>query len=104
MVDAYRSVILVDVPDCRVVENSLNRFNFSSDSGLESEANGSLRILRASEHNSTVPASNRLPAPAASGFSLTLRVHVPKDVVKRGERFPPALERLELLMPAKTWR
>ena len=94
VVDAYWSVILVDVPDYRVVKNPLDRFNFNSDSGLKNEADGSLRILIASEHNSMVPESNWLPAPDGKGFSLTLRIYVPKDVVKRGEWFPPALKRM----------
>ena len=96
VVDAYWSVILVDVPDYRVVTNPLNRFNFNSDSGLKSEAYGSLRILIASESHSTVPEPNWLPAPKNGEFSLTLRTYVPKDLVKRGEWFPPALRRIEL--------
>jgi len=94
-VNAYWSVILVDVPDFRVVKNPLNRFNFNSDSGLKSEADGSLKILLATRPNATVPESNWLPSAAGKGFSLTLRTYVPKDTVKRGEWFPPALKRLE---------
>jgi hypothetical protein len=41
VVDAYWSIILVDVPDYRVVPNALNRFNFNSDSGLVTAADGS---------------------------------------------------------------
>jgi hypothetical protein len=95
VVHAYWSVILVDVPDYRVVPNPLNRFNFNSDSGLKNEVDGSLKILMASKSNVAVPESNWLPAPAGKGFSLTLRTYVPKDVVKRGEWFPPALRRLK---------
>ena len=94
VVHAYWSVILVDVPDYRVVPNSLNRFNFNSDSGLKNEADGSLRILVASKLRSLVPESNWLPSAAGRGFSLTLRTYVPKDVVKRGEWFPPAVKRI----------
>lgn len=95
VVDAYWSVILVDLPDYRVVKNPLNRFNFNSDSGLKNEADGSLRILIASKPDPSVPESNWLPAPDGKGFSLTLRTYVPKDVVKRGEWFPPAIRRIE---------
>ncbi len=94
VVNAYWSVILVDVPDYRVVKNPLNRFNFNSDSGLKSEADGSLKILFSSKPNSAVPESNWLPSAPAKGFSLTLRTYVPKDLVKRGEWFPPAIKRL----------
>jgi hypothetical protein len=95
MVNAYWSVILVDLPNYRVVPNPLNRFNFNSDSGLKSEADGSLKILIARKPNTTVPESNWLPAPDGKAFSLTLRTYVPKDAVKRGEWFPPALKRLK---------
>jgi hypothetical protein len=94
LVNAYWSVILVDVPDYRVVQNPLNRFNFNSDSGLQSEADGSLTILLASKPDASVPESNWLPAADGKGFSLTMRTYVPKDQVKRGEWFPPALKRL----------
>ena len=95
VVDGYWSVILVDVPDYRVVANDLNRFNFNSYSGLQSEADGSLKILIASQPDSIVSDSNWLPAPDGKGFSLTFRTYVPKAVVKRGEWFPPALKRIE---------
>ena len=73
----------------------LNRFNFKSDSDLKSEADGSLTILLASNPNAAVPESNWLPAPAGKACSLTLRTDVPKDAVKRGEWFPPALRKLK---------
>lgn len=95
VVNAYWSVILVDVPDYRVVKNPLNRFNFNSDSGLQSEADGSLKILFAAKPNDAVPESNWLPSAPGKGFSLTLRTYVPKDLVKRGEWFPPAIKRLK---------
>ncbi|MCY1348595.1 hypothetical protein D9M69_347470 [compost metagenome] len=92
--DGYWSIILVDVPDYRVVANPLNRFNFNDYSGLKSEADGSLRILISSAPNAAVPESNWLPAPDGKGFSLTMRLYVPKDAVKKGEWFPPALRRV----------
>jgi hypothetical protein len=95
VVNAYWSVILVDLPNYRVVPNPLNRFNFNSDSGLKTEADGSLKILFAKKPSPIAPESNWLPAPDGKAFSLTLRVYVPKDLVKRGECFPPALNRLE---------
>lgn len=95
VVSAYWSVIVVDVPDYRVVPNPLHRFNFNSDSGLKSETDGSLRILFANKPGTSVPESNWLPTPDGKDFSLTLRTYVPKDLVKRGEWFPPALERIK---------
>ena len=95
VVDSYWSVILVDVPDYRVVPNPLNRFNFNGESPLKSEADGSLKILISSKPDAAVPESNWLPAPHGKGFSLTLRTYVPKDVVKRGDWFPPSIKRLD---------
>jgi hypothetical protein len=95
VVDGYWSLILVDVPDYRVVPNALDRFNLNSHSPLETDPDGSLRILLASEPDPSVPESNWLPAPDAKAFSLTLRAYVPKDGVKRGEWFPPKITRLE---------
>lgn len=94
VVDGYWSVILVDVPDYRVVPNPLNRFNFNTYSGLQKEADGSLKILMSSKPNAAVPEANWLPAPDGKGFSLTLRTYVPKDLVKKGEWFPPTLKRI----------
>jgi hypothetical protein len=62
---------------------------------LKTEADGSLKILFAKKPSPIAPESNWLPAPDGKAFSLTLRVYVPKDLVKRGECFPPALNRLE---------
>lgn len=95
VVNGYWSVILVDVPDYRVVPNPLNRFNLNSYSPLKVDDDGSLKILIAPDPNPSVPESNWLPSAAGSGFSLTFRTYVPKDVVKRGEWFPPAVKRLE---------
>jgi hypothetical protein len=95
VVHAYWSVILVDVPGYRVVPNPLNRFNLNSYSPLQDEPDGSLKILVSAEPDARIPESNWLPAPDGAPFSLTLRTYVPKDAVKRGEWFPPAVERFE---------
>lgn len=94
VVNSYWSIILVDVPNYRVVPNPLNRFNFNTHSGLTNESDGSLKILIASKSNATVPQTNWLPAPDGKPFLLTLRTYVPKDVVQRGEWYPPALKRV----------
>jgi len=94
VVNSYWSVILVDVPNYRVVPNALNRFNFNTYSGLKSESDGSLKILISSKPNTTVPQTNWLPAPEGKAFFLTLRTYVPKDAVQHGEWYPPALKRV----------
>lgn len=44
VVNGYWSLILVDVPDYRVVPNALDRFHLNSHSPLETDPDGSLRI------------------------------------------------------------
>ncbi|WP_230279755.1 DUF1214 domain-containing protein [Croceicoccus sp. Ery15] len=90
VVDGYWSVILVDLPDYRVVPNDLSRFNFNSYSPLETGEDGSLVIHVAPEPPAGVPQANWLPSPKGKGFSLTFRTYVPRDIVKTGEWFPPA--------------
>jgi hypothetical protein len=91
VVNSYWSVILVGVPDYRVVPNDLKRYNFNSYSSLKNEADGSLKIAVGPKAVAGVPESNWLPAPAGKPFSLTFRTYVPKDIVKRGEWAPPAV-------------
>ena len=52
VVNAYWSVILVGVPDYRVVANSLKRYNFNTYSSLQKEADGSLKIAHWSDTSS----------------------------------------------------
>ena len=95
VVNAYWSVILVDLPNYPVVPNPLNRFNFNSDSGLKSEADGSLKILFAKKAQCNRAGVQLVARADGKGFSLTIRAYVPKDLVKRGEWFPPAIQRLK---------
>ncbi len=90
-VNAYWSVILVGVPDYRVVPNPLNRFNFNTYSPLRYEPDGSLKITIGPKPVNGVAESNWLPAPDGKPFSLTFRTYVPKEVVKQGGWQPPAL-------------
>ena len=95
VVNGYWSVILVDVPNYRVVPNPKNRFNFNNYSGLKNEADGSLRILFSRQPRADVPESNWLPAPDGKPFFLNMRTYVPRETVKRGEWFPPAIQRVK---------
>lgn len=87
-VDGYWSVILVGVPDYRVVPNPMNRFNFNSNSPLKFEADGSLKIAIGPKAPADIPESNWLPSPEGKPFSLTFRTYVPKDVVRDGKWQP----------------
>lgn len=93
-VNAYWSVILVGVPDYRVVPNDLKRYNFNTHSDLKLEPDGSLKIAIGPTAPAGVPESNWLPAPAGKPFSLTFRTYVPKDNVKQGDWAPPPVTRL----------
>jgi hypothetical protein len=91
VVEAYWSVILVGVPDYRVIPNPLKRFNVNNQSGLKSETDGSLKIGIGPKPVAGVPESNWLPSAEGKPFSLTFRTYVPKDIVKRGEWQPGAV-------------
>ncbi len=93
-VEAYWSMILVSVPDYRVVPNSLNRHNFNSYSPLAFEADGSLKIAVGPKPVADVAQSNWLPSEADNFFALNFRAYVPKDDVKLGKWTPPALDRI----------
>lgn len=91
VVDGYWSVILVGVPDYRVVPNPLKRYNFNSNSKLALEADGSLKIGVGPKPVAGVPETNWLPSPQGQPFSLTFRAYVPKPAARQGEWTPPAL-------------
>ena len=94
VVEAYWSVILVTVPDYRVVPNALNRFNFNNHSPLTREADGSLKLAIGPRPVAAVPESNWLPSPEGKPFSLIFRTYVPKEIVRRGEWQPAPVTRL----------
>ncbi len=91
VVNAYWFLSLVDVPGFLAVPNRLNRYTFNSVAPPASDADGSMKIYLGPRSGSGVTESNWLPAPDGKPFSLTFRTYVPKDVVKRGEWFPPAV-------------
>lgn len=91
VVESYWSVILVGVPDYRVVPNDLGRYNFNTYSGLAREPDGSLKIAIGPSPTDGVAESNWLPSVAGEPFSLTFRAYVPKPAVKNGDWTPPAV-------------
>jgi hypothetical protein len=94
VVNAYWSIILVGVPDYRVVANPLKRYNLNNQSPLQKEADGSLKIAIGPKPVPGVPESNWLPSAAGKPFSLTFRTYVPKAAVLRGWA-PPAVMPVE---------
>jgi hypothetical protein len=91
--DAYWSVILVGVPDYRVVPNSLKRYNFNNQSGLKKETDGSLKIAVGPKPVAGVPESNWLPSAEGKPFSLTFRAYVPKEAAQKCAWTPPPLSK-----------
>lgn len=51
-INGFWSVILVDFPNYRVVDNDLNRYNFNNYSPFKYEADGSLKLYIAPEYKS----------------------------------------------------
>jgi hypothetical protein len=92
-VDGYWSVILVGVPDYRVVPNDLKRYNFNTYSGLKKEADGSLKIGIGPKPVDGIPEENWLPSAEGKPFSLTFRTYVPKEAARRCEWTPAAVTR-----------
>ncbi len=95
VVNAYWSLSLVDLPGFLAVANPLDLYTFNSIAPPPSEADGSLKIYLGPKSGTDVPEANWLPAPDGKPFSLTFRTYVPKDIVKRGEWFPPALKKMK---------
>lgn len=95
-VNAFWSIILVDFPNYRVVDNDLKRYNFNNFSKFHFEKDGSLKIYIASSYNGKYPKSNWLPSVETNkAFNLTLRMYVPKENVIRGLWFPSPVTKSE---------
>jgi hypothetical protein len=95
VIDAFWSVILVGVPDYRVVPNPLNRFNINNFSPLRKETDGSLKLAIGPKPIPAAAESNWLPSPEGKPFSLTFRTYVPKDIVKAGEWRPAPVMKVD---------
>lgn len=91
-VNAYWSLTLMSLPDYRVVPNELDRFNFNNQSEFTYESDGSLKLYLSARLPENVPETNWLPAPAASPFTLNLRMYVPKEEVLTGDYYVPPIE------------
>lgn len=94
-VNGFWSVILVDFPGYRVVENDLNRYNFNNYTDFHYEEDGSLILYIAPSYDSQWPKSNWLLSPKEQAFNLTIRMYVPKENVINGDWFPPELKKIE---------
>jgi hypothetical protein len=93
-VEACWSVTLLGLPDCRVVPNELERYNFNNHSALTRESDGSLQIGFGPAPVAGVPESNWLPTARGRPFSLTFRTYVPGPGVRSGEWALPPVTRV----------
>ena len=91
VVNAFWSVHLVGVPDFMPVPNPLDRFVLSTYSNVRQNPDGSLTLVLAPKPVVGVPESNWLPTAPGKPFSLTWRTYIPKEIVKQGNWFPPAV-------------
>jgi hypothetical protein len=94
--NAYWSLTMLSLPDYRVVPNEMERYNLNNISGLQYEADGSLKIYLAGELPADAPESNWLPAPKGKPFTLNHRIYVPKEDVLTGEWYAPPIEKVKL--------
>jgi hypothetical protein len=91
VVNAFWSVHLVGVPDFMPVPNRLDRFMLSTHSSVEKNHDGSLTLVLGPEPVAGVPEANWLPTAPGRLFSLNWRTYVPKEIVRQGNWFPPAV-------------
>ncbi len=91
VVNAFWSVHLVGVPDFFPVPNPLDRFVLSTYSNVKKNHDGSLTLVLGPKSVPGVPESNWLPTADGRAFSLTWRTYIPKEIVKQGNWFPPAV-------------
>lgn len=93
VVNAFWSIHLVGVPDFMPVPNRLNRFMLSTHSNVQTNPDGSLTLVLGPAPVAGIPEANWLPTAPGRLFSLNWRTYVPKEVVKRGEWFPPVVSK-----------
>ncbi len=90
VVNSYWSIVLVSLPDYRVVPNQNDRYNLNSYSDLTINDDGTLDLTFGPTDESS---NNWLPTPPLGAFSLTLRTYVPKTIVTAGDWFPAPIQR-----------
>ena len=91
VVNAFWSVHLVGVPDFMPVPNPLDRFVLSTYSNVKKNPDGSLTLVLGPKPVPGLPNANWLPTAPGKPFSLTWRTYIPKEIVKQGNWFPPAV-------------
>ena len=94
VVDAYWSVILVGVPDYRVVPNDLKRYNFNNHRRLQKEADGSLKIAIGPKPDCYVCYELAAVGSGQAVFADIPHLTVPREAAQKCEWTPPPLEKV----------
>ena len=87
----FWSVIAVDSHRFLVLPNPLNRFLINNQSGVKTNADGSLTLYFADQKPADAPDTNWLPTPKGQKFRLTFRFYRPTEGVANGTYIMPPL-------------
>ena len=95
MADAFWSITLNNTPDYHVAKNTLNKYNINNLTKLNKDRDGSMTVWVGPELPKGVSQENWLPTEKGREFMLTFRFYVPKEAVKNGTWFPPAIHKVK---------
>ena len=92
--DAFWSLTVHD-KESYLVDNPINRYALGDRSNLRYDDDGSLKAAIQSDPPGDEMEANWLPAPAAGGFKLALRLYAPRAEVADGSWAPPPVQRVQ---------
>ena len=95
MAEAFWSITLNNMPDYHVAKNALNKYNINILTKLAKDRDGSMTVWVGPELPKGVSQGNWLPTEKGREFILTFRFYVPKEEVKNGTWFPPAIHKVK---------
>ena len=95
MAEAFWSITLNNTPDYHVAKNTLNKYNINNLTKLTKDRDGSMTVWVGPELPKGVSQENWLPTEKGREFMLTFRFYVPKEEVKNGTWFPPAIHKVK---------
>ena len=95
MTDAFWSITLNNTPDYHVAKNTLNKYNINNLTKLNKDRDGSMTVWIGPELPKGAQQENWLPTEKGREFILTFRFYVPKETVKDGVWFPPAIHKVK---------
>ncbi len=87
----FWSIIAIDAVKFHVLPNPLKRYLLNKESGLKTNADGSLTLVFGPKPLAKYPESNWLPTIAGEKYNMTFRFYGPTEDVTSGKYFPPQL-------------